>query len=86
MNEEQFVHYDPLKIENIFPSTLVHWFFYQTMGCQTRSHVLDCYLEVGHNKQFLGVARWTTTRVRLGMRVLCYEVHNQFLEVYESIW
>jgi hypothetical protein len=76
MNEEQLVHYDPLNIENIFPSTLVHWFFCQTMGYQTWSHVLKYYLEVGHNKQFLGVARWTTTKVRLEMRVLCYEVHN----------
>ncbi len=27
MNEDQLLHYDPLKIENIFSSTLVHWFF-----------------------------------------------------------
>jgi hypothetical protein len=79
MNEERFVHYDPLKIENIFLSTLVHWFFCQTMGYQAKSHVLECYLEAGHNKQFLGVARWTTTRVKLRMWVLCYEVHNQLL-------
>lgn len=27
MNAEQLLHYDLLKIENIFPSALVHWFF-----------------------------------------------------------
>jgi hypothetical protein len=27
MNEDQLLHYDPLKIENIFLSTLMHYFF-----------------------------------------------------------
>jgi len=27
MNEDQLLHYDPLKIENIFSSTLMHYFF-----------------------------------------------------------
>jgi hypothetical protein len=55
--------------------------FCQTMGCKARSHDLKCCLEMGHNKQFLGVAIWAITRIRLGMRVLCYKVHNQLLQM-----
>ncbi len=78
MNEEQLVHYDPLKIENIFLSTLVHWFFWPNYGLFGKVPCLRS-LEVGHNEQILGVVRWTITRVKLRMQVLCYEVHNQLL-------
>jgi hypothetical protein len=57
------------------------------MGCKARSYDFECCLEMGHNKQLLGVARWAITRIWLGMWVLCYEVHNQLLrmEVYKSV-
>jgi len=27
MNVKQLLHYDPMEVENIFRSTLVHWLF-----------------------------------------------------------
>lgn len=62
-----------------FPICIGAPVFCQTVGCHARSHVSKSHLEIGHNKQLLGVAKWATTRVKLGMWVLCYEAHNQLL-------
>ncbi len=76
MNEDQLLHYDLLKIEIILLSTLVHWFFAKLWAIKRGPMLWNVVWKLITTKQLLGVAKWATTIIKLGMQVLCYEVHN----------